>query len=358
MSDLALAEFRPNGTMSPDEQAYIARPIEDAMFSHLTASRWVLLLGPHKYGKSSALMRLRVRLKSSGYACAFVDAQRHPRSDGAVKDYATFLEWFTERIAEQVGAELAAPARRHRADLQHWLSAALPSDLPNVAIIIDEASGVPDQFKRDFYSQLRVLFNMRDDSDQAGFELAERIVCTFAGTFRPSKLIQSNKNSPFNVSELHVCDDLTLEEMIALARLGLGGDGEHYARLAFTHTEGHPYYVQRLFAAVQTAEPTSDARAAAFSAELQNLYDGGDGHLEELIDVVERDQELLALLPQILAGTLKFQGGDRVYQFAEVSGAARKRDGRLIVRNPIYRQALAHLASSNGNSPSERFPSG
>lgn len=349
-------QFNPNGTLSADEPAYIVRPVEDDIFSNLAANRWVLLLGPHKYGKSSALMRLHERLSNNGYRCAFVDLQRVPRSDGAVTDYATFLEWFTEYVAAQVGAPLAAPSKRHRTDLQHWLGAVLPREFANVAIIIDEANGVPDPFKHDFFSQLRVLFNLRGGSDQAGNELAQRVVFTFAGTFRPAKLI-ATKNSPFNVSELRVCEDLTLDEMTELARLGLGDDGGHYARLAFKHTEGHPYYVQRLFAAVQRA-PSAAARAAAFETELEGLYQGVDGHLEEFINVVERDPELAALVPRILTGDLRFQGGDRVYQYAVVSGAARKRNGYLVVRNPIYGQALAHLASSSSAPLEGTFPSG
>lgn len=333
-----LARFNANGTLRPDDPAYVERRFEREMFSDLSSSTWTLLLGPRKYGKSSALMRLRARLRDGGYSCAFVDLQKY---GGSTDGYAEFLEWFADCLAAEFGTTVQAPMGARGSGLEHWLRPIAP-DAANMAIFIDEASGVPLSFRTRFFSQLRALHNLRGQGDEPAGELSKRLVFAFAGTFRPARMIR-NKNSPFNVSQENSCDDLTLEEVSKLAALGLGGDHQHFARRAFDETQGQPYYVQHLFAAVQCSEDGQATREGAFDCALRELQDGANGHLEDLTELVESDDDLRALVPRILSGELRFRAGDSLHSYAIVSGIARNRGGTLEPRNPIYAEALARF---------------
>jgi hypothetical protein len=179
-------------------------------------------------------------------------------------------------------------------------------------------------------------------------ELAARIVFAFAGTFRPTRMID-NANSPFNVSFEINPDDLTGDEVFELARLGLDGDAAHYAQRAFAETQGQPYYVQHLLAAVQNADGAPTTRSAAFDAALEELRRGAHGHLEDLTGFVDKDDELRTLVPRILASNLPFQTGSPVHNYAIITGVARIDKGHLVSRNPIYASALARFAE-------ERYP--
>jgi hypothetical protein len=339
------AQFNPNGTLSTVEQAYVVRQFERAALEHLTANRWVLLLGPHKCGKSSALMRIQARLKDSGYACAFMDLQSYVPADDT---YADFLEWFAEKLSVGIGADFTRPPKRQRKQLDSWLRTVVTPEFQNTAILVDEASGVPEPFRVPFFSQLRAVFNSRGRAHSPEGEFAGRIVFIFAGTFRPNGMID-NANSPFNVSLEINPDDLTLDEVAELAALGLAGDVAVFARRAWEATHGQPYYVQHLFAALQGAGDSPAQRAAAFDAALDELWRGAHGHLEHLTRTVDRDAQLRALVPGILDGNLSFQAGSSVHNYAIVTGVARVDAGCLIPRNPIYAGALARFAD-------ERYP--
>lgn len=347
----ALATFNPDATLSVIERAYVVRAFERELWSHLTANRWVSLLGPRKYGKSSALMRIREQLLHGGYACAFVDLQSYGRSNKS--DYATFLEWLSDTIARELGTSFSPPRKRLRTGLEAWLTEVLSPEFTNMAVVIDEASGVPTKFRTTFFSQLRAFFNLRGRDDTPAGKLASRVVFAFAGTFRPDRMIAS-ENSPFNVSEPITPDDLTRDEVLKLATLGLDADAEIYAERAFSETLGQPYYVQHLLAAVQRAGHDSSDRAAGFQAALDKLKNGADGHLEHLTGLVQADPELRKLVPKVLARGTPFRVGDQVHKYAIISGIARNEGGHLVARNPIYALALEQFAEEGGGS--SRFP--
>lgn len=341
MTSAVPAKFNPNGTLSTTEPAYVERNFERETFNELSANHWVTLLGPRKYGKSSALIRVRSRLKDSGYSCAFIDLQSYGEADDK---YAAFLEWFAERLAAEIGADFVRPPKRQRRQLEAWLRTVVTAEFLNTAILVDEASGVPDPFRIPFFSQLRAVSNSRGRADSREGAVAARIVFAFAGTFRPNRMID-NHNSPFNVSHEINPDDLTRDEVAELAAVGLGSDSAHYARRAYSETNGQPYYVQHLFAGVQGAGEDTAARAVAFDVALDQLRRGAHGHLEDLTGLIDRDDELRALVPGILDGNLAVQAGNSVHKYAIVTGVARDDGGRLSPRNPIYASALERFAA-------------
>ena len=336
----AFARFNPNGVLPTTERAYVVRQFERETFEQLSAGRWVLLLGPRKCGKSSALWRIRSRLEESGYSCATIDLQSYGGQD---ENYAGFLEWFADSLAAELGVSFVRPPKRQRNQLKSWLRKVVRSELGTTAIFIDEAGGVPSRFRTPFFSQLRAFFGRRGQGGSPAGQVATRVVFAFAGTLLPARLIDSD-NSPFNVAFERTAGDLTSAEVAELAALGLGGDAAHYAQRAFAETHGQPYYVQHLLAAVQSAGDDPALRSAAFDAALRELQQGAHGHLEDLTRMVEKDEGLRALVPRILDGNLSFDPGSSVHRYAIIAGVARYPAGLLVAPNPIDAAALARFA--------------
>jgi hypothetical protein len=227
--------------------------------------------------------------------------------------------------------------------LEDWLHHVITPEFPNAAILIDEASSLPKSVRAPFFAQLRAVASSAGRAESQGGQLAARLVFAFAGTFRPTRMID-DANSPFNVAHEINPDDLTCDETLELATLGLDDDAAHYANRAFTETGGQPYYAQHLFLSVQSAGPDPALRSAAFDRALEELQAGAHGHLEDLTRLVDDDNDLRVIVPKILGRELKAQAGNPVHGFAVVAGVARRERGYLVPRNPIYASALARFA--------------
>ena len=336
MAERPAPRFVVGGTVDAASPVYAPRTFEDAIFGKITDGEWVLLLGPRQHGKSSALVRLAERLAASGYSVAFVDLQRY--ADDEDPYYESFLQWFAGAIAAELASEWVDPSAGARNDLQSWLEAVAPPRYPNIAVLIDEVSGVPARFRERLFGQLRALFNSRARANADA--VANRMVFVFAGTFRPEAMIDSD-NSPFNISKLELSDWLDRGQVVALARVGLAEAGDTYGNSAFDAVGGQPYLVQRVLAAVQRA--ADEDRDSAFGTALDEVVNGIDRHIPDLMRLVAADSALMELTKRLVDGDVAFDGSDPTHLFALVSGVAVRVGARLQVSTQLYRRALIAL---------------
>ncbi len=58
-----MTEFYTQGAVPVSSSAYISRAFEERLIQEVLQGRWVLLLGPRQHGKSTALVRLKAKLK-------------------------------------------------------------------------------------------------------------------------------------------------------------------------------------------------------------------------------------------------------------------------------------------------------
>lgn len=319
------------GAISPDSLVYVERPFEQKMFDKISASEWVLLLGPRQCGKTSALIRLASRLTSAGFVCAFVDLQRYV---SFASGYPAFLSWLGEQIALELGSTYTAPPRN--GDLAACLEMALSQHPGSCAILLDEVSAMPARFRTHLFSQLRALHNSRPRTDE--LSVANRAVFAFSGTLRPEQLIDS-ANSPFNAID-YASSDFDEEAVKRLASLGLGDDSERVAASVFHWVHGQPYLTQRLLAAVQRARASGQSLDAAFGEALESITSGDDPHVESLVELVRADPHLSDLAPKLATSSLPFMGSNATHRYAVVAGMARRNGRYLVLRNPVYEAAL------------------
>lgn len=343
------ARFVAGGTLSVESSTYVTRKLDAGLFETITAGEWALLLGPRQHGKSSALVRLYSRLLENGYYCVFIDLQRY---GGDETSYPEFLAWLTDRIVSEVAADYDEPADRAQEDLQSWLEAVLPSRFANVAVLIDEITGVPEPFRERFFSQLRALYNSRANSDVDA--VAKRTAFAFAGTFRPEVMIES-ENSPFNVSTWIISEDVTAEDAEQLIVSVLGEDSRAYAARAFEVVGGQPYLLQKLFAAIQATSSPAEWGSALTNA-IEGVRSGADRHLPDLMRLVGKDDQLRELVGRLEADPPLYNGVDATHMFAVVSGVTAVVGSRLRIRNQLYRDAMAHLFGVAAQDDGEATP--
>ena len=196
-----MAEFVVGGAVPIASVAYVRRDFEDDCFHLLAAANWVLLLGPRQHGKSSALVRLAIRLQEDGIATVRVDFQAFSQ-DGAT--YEDVCRWFATQVARAFGVQPREPAAGDREDIVAWLECSVPSGEGALAILIDEAGAVPAGALTRFYGQLRALYNSRADAPQD--VIASRVLFLFSSTGRrarssPSPTTQSQCSAAVNQRE-------------------------------------------------------------------------------------------------------------------------------------------------------------
>jgi nucleoside phosphorylase len=316
------------GTVPVSSTAYVNRAFENELFDVVTTGNWAVLVGPRQHGKSSALARLYVRLQENGFSCALVDLQAY----GADDEYDAFLGWICERIAQDVGSETTAPRRRD--DLRAALDSVLPERFANVVVLLDEVSAVPGRLQHRFFGQLRALFNARGLASTE--EIPWRVGFVFAGTFRPEAMVDGD-NSPFNISQFILSSDLSLEDVRGLARSVDGDAAERCADRAYDLVGGQPYLAQVLLAGA--LRDSEDADRGFDNAEA-TIREGSDRHLPSLLRKVTEDSRLRVLAERVLEGAIPFNGADDDHRYARIVGIAGLEDGKLVLRNKLYAEAL------------------
>jgi hypothetical protein len=244
-----------HGPVPLDNPAYVEREFEIALVREVQAGNWVLLLGPRQHGKTSAFIRLRKTLSEYATSTALVDLQKAP----PFEIYAQLVTWFARQVGAALGRTVEIPQTD---DLATALSGALPEGSAPVVILIDEASNIGnDEWRNSFFGQLRAISSERAIARDG--DVAKRLRLVFAGTFRPERLVTA-ANSPFNVCERIDTTDLTLKDIVRLAKEAGLTDPERTASLIHEAVGGQPYLIQRLIQVGLGADDT----AAAITAEL------------------------------------------------------------------------------------------
>lgn len=330
--------FQAGGALPTDHPARVSRPFERAVLQEVLARRWVLLLGPRQHGKTSGLAGIRKELIAAGFLCAHVDLQETVQ----VNDYDAFCRWVALKVADETNMAIDETAIAHRGSIREWLVAATPPGRGPIAIIIDEASAVPNPgWVNLFYGQIRAINSEIARSSPGAF--ARRLGFVFSGTFRSETLV--TKNSPFNVSELVYSDDLSLSDARELARAGQRQDLDEVVRVAFEHVGGQPYLLQRILKEADVSGSTGGLVAAA--ATIERLRAGNDQHLHDLFRMVREDEALLDLTRQLLdRGELSDIPGDDDLKFLHVTGLAVRAEGTVRFRNRVYGEVASAVVAA------------
>lgn len=348
--------FHVGGSLPAGAPTYVLRPADAALARALRARQACAVFDARQMGKSSLQIRARRDLEAEGYRCASLDLNRLGAAGTTPELW--FGGFFAElvrgfRLDRQVDA-----AGRWR-DLAHLppvlrldtlLRDALRADGPTAPriLFIDEIDAAlntpfpPD----DFVAWIRTLADPGQRDDAAP-------VVVLMGTILPSELVTRSDRTPFNLGEAIALEPLELEACAPLAAgfAELPGDPRDWLSAILDWSGGQPFLTQKLcrlvLAEAEGGRTSGDpAGRVADTVRRSILLDwaGQDDpiHLRtiqrRLLHRVERVGARLGLYEEILKqGEVSVEGRDEEQELL-ISGLVIRRDGRLRVRNRIYRE--------------------
>ncbi len=204
--------FRDRGTLPADAPSYVTRPADDELLRLCLEGRLCYVLAPRQSGKSSLVVRTRVRLQAEGVKSVFIDLTTVGSRD------VTADQWYLSLLDEirgQLGFEMARgletwwAERRHLTVVKRFVDFLKDEVLPaidgRIVVFVDEIDKTLDlPFSTDdFFAAVRALHNAR-----ATEPALERLSFVLLGVASPSELISDPRVTPFNVGEAVDLEDL------------------------------------------------------------------------------------------------------------------------------------------------------
>ncbi|WP_437980896.1 protein kinase domain-containing protein [Sorangium sp. So ce117] len=280
--------YRAAGTFSG--KSYVERRADRELRKEIEDNqRYPYLVAPRQSGKSSLIVRTMSALDPNVFRCAFVDLSPFP-----IDDYDAFWRRFLGAVARS--AQLASDnidSDYPEDTFLHWLST-FPERL---VLFVDEIDVLIDaRYKEQFFSQIRSLFNQR-----AVEERLNRLQIVLSGAAHPSRLIEDELRSPFNVGIEVELDDLSPAQVkqlsLHLSESGTATDGLVHARL-YRHTGGSVYLCQLVLEQLWSTAVTASSRigAADVDAAVDAIVHGAprNVHFKSMYDTVVKNALLLS----------------------------------------------------------------
>jgi CHASE2 domain-containing sensor protein len=289
------------------------------------------------------------RLRSDGIAVVMLDLT-------AVGQNLTVEQWYDgllRMLGPQLGLEVELeefwqaesrmnPLLRFTTAIQQIV---LPKSGRTLVIFVDEIDMVRSlPFSTDeFFAAIRECYNRRPKDSEF-----ERLTFCLLGVATPSDLIRDPRVTPFNIGQRIELSDFNDEEATPLER-GLNVERRRGRRLlqrVLFWTNGHPYLTQRLCRAIAEDPAASSVRDVdRFCHELllsSRARERDDNLLFVRHRLVNSDVSLAALLTlylQILGQRQPVAEGEKdpAANALRLSGVVRNADGRLQIRNRIYK---------------------
>lgn len=348
--------FRPGGTLPPGSASYVPRLADTEIVDALLAREFVYILDSRQKGKSSLIVQSLERLHHNDVTTLRIDLQRLGTNLQPEQWYAGILH----SIGQELGLipqlfgywkdnSAIGPVLRFFGAVE---SIVLPSKSGPFVIFIDEVDFVLAlPFAADeFFAAIRECYNRRSSNPDF-----KRLTFCLAGVAAPSQLIKNQDVTPFNVGHRIELNDFTIEETLPYVReiIRLGRDGELLLRRIHEWVGGHPYLTQVLASA--TAEDASVARPSDIDALVQRRLLGAEARQREpnIADLERRVLEtvfpgqskeesrsrILEAHRLLLNGRLiSANHEERLISVFLLSGIAVEEEGRLRIRNRLYRE--------------------
>ncbi|WP_437480109.1 protein kinase [Sorangium sp. So ce1014] len=320
--------YRAAGTFSG--KSYIERRADRELRKEIEENqRYPYLVAPRQSGKSSLIVRTMSALEPSVFRCALVDLSPFP-----IDDYDAFWRRFLSAVSRsaQLASDNIQPDYPEDTFL-YWLS----TFQERLVVFVDEIDVLIDaRFKEQFFSQIRSLFNLR-----AVEERLDRLQIVLSGAAHPSRLIEDELRSPFNVGIEVELDDLSPAQVkelsLHLTDSGAAVDGFVHARL-FRHTGGSVYLCQLVLEQLWSMAMAAKAPigAADVDVAVEAIVQGAprNVHFNSMYDTATKNPRLLSNFRRLCT---RQDVDERARQELTLVGIGR---GIKPFRNDIYRRVF------------------
>lgn len=350
--------FQASGALPAHHPAYVERQADQEALHAALDSQYLHLIAPRQTGKTSLLKRIAFKLIGLGWRCAYVDLSTLmdlPKSD-----------WY-DRLGRTLAQYLTpdeVPSLTNQIDLRSYLldrALSWQNAQPSIAVLFDEVEGAGKArdadgkaFSDTFFMTLRNIFIQRD-------EYKGIIVVALAGAVDPGDLVKDSDISPFNVGVEVALDDFTQSETLQLSKhlekLDINVD-EAVHQAIYEWTNGHPYLIQRVCAALENAVrsnglTTITPKDVDYAVEHDLLKQSNllrwDNNLRHVAKMINYLSPLAAQLWSQLQSGKSLTDEEvipSIYLELYLTGAIKTQADHLIIRNRIYKKAFLKKAST------------
>ncbi|MBK4731498.1 AAA-like domain-containing protein [Oxynema sp. CENA135] len=364
--------YQVGGSLDANSPYYVIRSADDRLYEELKQGNFCYLLNCRQMGKSSLLVRTFHRLQAEGYRCTSIDMSAIGSElitaeqwyKGIVADLWRSFELFRKVNLKQWWQDKRdlSPVQQFKDFIEEIVLGSFKDK--NIVIFIDEIDSLLSLgfCVDDFFALIRFFYNQRAVNPEY-----KRLSFALFGVATPSDLIGDRQRTPFNIGRAIALDGFTLEQARHLA-LGFQGKVTHPEAILkeiLGWTGGQPFLTQKLCYLARLA--------------LEHPADGGDpralpllpiaGKEREWIELLVRDRLIqnweeqdepehlktirnrllansqvaacnLSLYQQILENNDLEANDSREQIELLLSGIAAKQNGRLTVKNRIYREVF------------------
>lgn len=367
MTPATAGYFVTGGTLPTGSRSYVERAADREILEALNAGEFCYVLTARQMGKSSLMVRTAAKLREQGVAVAVLDLT-------AIGQNVTPAQWY-DGLAQRLGRQLRiedeiddywldkeglGPCQRFFAALR---DVALPRQKNRLIVFVDEIDSVRSlPFKTDeFFAAIRETYNRRTEDP----ELIRLTFCLL-GVATPSDLVRDPRTTPFNIGRRIALSDFTPGEAVPLIEgLMHGHDGvddmsRGQARAVLERilywTGGQPFLTQRFCRAIKdrndagelTGKKLRDRRAVdtlCHELFLSHRSRESDDNLalvrNRLLNADVDRAALLDVYRRVHAGRrVDDDETSPVINTLRLAGIVRARDGRLVMRNRIYREVF------------------
>ncbi|HEU4833729.1 MAG TPA: AAA-like domain-containing protein [Pyrinomonadaceae bacterium] len=360
-------ELQVGGAVQQDK-VYIVRRTDDELFRALRKGEYCNVVCPRQMGKTSVIHRIQIRLRNEGCRTALLDIRgRLSKAPNANDWYLGLLHEFSHRF--QLGCDVkkwwkkrSEPTANQKL-LAFFQEQMIARRSERFIVFLDEIdSTIELPYTDDFFVAIRSLYN-----DRAADPELERLTFCLVGVFTPNELVKDHRTTAYNIGrsfELEDFDPLR-DDLKPLARI-LSSDltrGNELLGAVLAWTGGQPYLTVSACQKVVDAGIASPKEVDQLIEDVFITFVKPSEHSDEthfdyissfLGQRVSARIETAELYQRIMQGHTERETPTPAVAALKLSGLVKAdRNGRLVVRNEIYRRRFSADWATNVLSFSE-----